>query len=119
MCRVPLAQGGRAGAGVRRLEHVAVIWQRVGASHRRLSHAQQVLAGRQGQCVVFGAEISLRGKKPSEERRHHGVGRGEVPRNASDSHCNQYGTMGMHIVSMYKLHEWIYQEAIPLILYCQ
>lgn len=62
MCGIPLAQGGRAGAGVRRLEHVAVIWQRVGAPHRRLSHAQQVLAGRQGQRVVFGAEISLRGK---------------------------------------------------------
>lgn len=62
MCRIPLAQGCRAGAGVRRLEHVAVIWQRVGTPHRRLSHAQQVLAGRQGQRIVFGAEIGLQGK---------------------------------------------------------
>lgn len=48
-----------------------------------------------------------------------GSGRGEVPRNASDSHCNQYGTMGMHIVSMHGWHKWIYQEAKPLGWYCR
>lgn len=63
MCRLPVAQGGRAGAGVGRLEHVAVIWQGVGASHWGLPHTQQVLAGGQGQRVILGAEISLSGRK--------------------------------------------------------
>lgn len=66
MCWVPLAQRGRAGAGVGRLEHVAVVGQGVGAPHRRLPHAEQVLAGRQGQGGVRGAEISLRGKASEE-----------------------------------------------------
>lgn len=65
MCWFPVAQGGRAGAGVGGLEHVAVVGQRVRASHRGLPHTQQVLAGGQGQSVVLGAQIGLRGRERS------------------------------------------------------
>lgn len=54
------------------------------------------------------------GKKNVRKADVEGWKRGEVPRNVSDSHCNQDGTMGMH-----RVHEWIYQGAIPLCWGCQ
>lgn len=60
------------------------------------------------------SEDQPEGKKNVRKADVEGWKRGEVPRNASDSHCNQNGTMGMH-----RVHEWIYQGAIPLRWGCQ
>lgn len=48
------------------------------------------------------------GKENIRKEGVEGWERGEVPRKASDSHCNQDGTMGMH-----RVHEWSYQESPP------
>lgn len=80
---------------------------------RASSHSAGPCWGTGSACHPWSGDQPER-KKNVRKAGVEGWERGEVPRNASDSHCNQDGTMGMH-----RVHEWIYQGAIPLRRGCQ